>query len=266
MWEDHETCVRCGYNAARTHHWCGSRKLLVKQWKLPIKKTVEDTTSTSIGFPNKHSFLVPLTENAGFVVVGSGQCCYPTFDLTNKDTGLAEIVSWSAALEVRLSGHPWYLSWHSTSRSRFETWMLLQIKNILLHQSARFVSLLNAVWKISIVPIFLATSWTVRGSNPRKGEILHTHQTGPGTHPASCTSGTWSVWQGYRGRGVALSTQPYLAPKLKKEKSYRPTSFPLWTFIAYPSVKFTLHFTHIFSLVYLLMAKANENVLLQFVR
>ena len=42
-------------------------------------------------------------------------------------------------------------------------------------------------------------------------------QTGPGAHPASCrlTMGTRSLSRG--GRGMALTTHPYVAPRLKKE-------------------------------------------------
>ena len=49
----------------------------------------------------------------------------------------------------------------------------------------------------------LATGWTVRGSNPVGGEIFRTVQTGPETHPASCTMGTGSLLGVKRpGRGV----------------------------------------------------------------
>ena len=60
----------------------------IKQSKLPVKNTLEDTTSTSVRFPNKHYFLVSPTGNAVFVVSGIGECCYRTRDLTNKVTGL----------------------------------------------------------------------------------------------------------------------------------------------------------------------------------
>jgi len=42
---------------------------------------------------------------------------------------------------------------------------------------------------------------------------------------------------------VALTPQPYLAPKLKKEQRY--TSTPLWTSVAYSSVNFTVSFDHL---------------------
>ena len=45
-------------------------------------------------------------------------------------------------------------------------------------------------------------------------------QTGPGAHPASCTVGAESLFQRQSGRGVALTSHPHVAPKLKKEKSY----------------------------------------------
>ena len=41
-------------------------------------------------------------------------------------------------------------------------------------------------------------------------------QTDPGAHPASYTVGTGS-FPGWSGQGVALTTHPHLAPRLKKE-------------------------------------------------
>jgi hypothetical protein len=48
--------------------------------------SVEQTTSASGGFPNKHYFFVSLTESADCVSAGSEQCCYRTADLIYKDT------------------------------------------------------------------------------------------------------------------------------------------------------------------------------------
>ena len=45
-------------------------------------------------------------------------------------------------------------------------------------------------------------------------------QTGPGSHTASCTTGTGSLSRGRSGRGVALTTHPHLAQRLKKEYTY----------------------------------------------
>jgi hypothetical protein len=42
-------------------------------------------------------------------------------------------------------------------------------------------------------------------------------QTGPGAHPASCTMGTGSLSRRLSSRGAALTTDPHLAPRLKKE-------------------------------------------------
>ena len=49
-------------------------------------------------------------------------------------------------------------------------------------------------------------------------------QVGPGAHPASGTMGVMSLPRGQSGRGVALTTHPHIAPRLKKEYSY--TSAP----------------------------------------
>jgi hypothetical protein len=68
-------------------------------------------------------------------------------------------------------------------------------------------------------------------------------QTGSEAQSASYTMGTGS-FPGATGWGVALTTRPHTAPRLKKEKSY--TSAPLWNFAAFSSrVKFTFKF-HLF--------------------
>ena len=74
-------------------------------------------------------------------------------------------------------------------------------------------------------------------------------QTGPGAHPASYTMGTGSFPKVKRpGRGVALTTHPYLAPRLKKE--YRYTSTPLWAFVASSRVTFTFPLNTIIHVCY----------------
>jgi hypothetical protein len=51
-------------------------------------------------------------------------------------------------------------------------------------------------------------------------------QTGSGAHPASCTIGTGVLSPGVkRGRGVTLTTHPYLVPRSWMSRSY--TSSPL---------------------------------------
>jgi hypothetical protein len=54
-------------------------------------------------------------------------------------------------------------------------------------------------------------------------------QTGPGAHPASYTKGTgYLSWGSSKGRGVAFTAHPHLAPKVKKEWSctFTPPSEP----------------------------------------
>ena len=48
-------------------------------------------------------------------------------------------------------------------------------------------------------------------------------QIGPGAHPASCKMGIGLVPGGKGGRGVASTTHPNLAQRLKKEYSYTST-------------------------------------------
>jgi hypothetical protein len=47
-------------------------------------------------------------------------------------------------------------------------------------------------------------------------------ESGPGSHPASCTMGLGHS-QELSGRGMALTTRPFLAPRLKKEYSSTST-------------------------------------------
>ena len=58
---------------------------------------------------------------------------------------------------------------------------------------------------------------TVRGSIPIGGKTPAPVQIGAEAHPASCTMGTGSLSGDQSGRGVALTTHPHLALRLKKE-------------------------------------------------
>jgi hypothetical protein len=54
--------------------------------------------------------------------------------------------------------------------------------------------------------------------------------------------------RGYSGRGVALTTLPHLAPRLKKRVDLRVYLYsPLWTFVACSRVNFTFTFTFTFT-------------------
>jgi len=57
---------------------------------------------------------------------------------------------------------------------------------------------------------------------PIEAKFFAPRLTGPGVHPLSCTLGTGS-FPGLSGRGLELTNHPYLAPRLKKEKSYNST-------------------------------------------
>jgi len=64
----------------------------------------------------------------------------------------------------------------------------------------------------------LTTSWTVRGSIP-VGRDFPPVQTGPGAHPTSCTMGTGSLPGVKYGRGVLLTTHPFLVPRSWKSRA-----------------------------------------------
>jgi hypothetical protein len=57
----------------------------------------------------------------------------------------------------------------------------------------------------------LATDWTVRGSNPGRGEIFRTCPDRP--HPVSCIMDTGSFPGVESGRGVTLTPHPLLVPR-----------------------------------------------------
>jgi hypothetical protein len=64
----------------------------------------------------------------------------------------------------------------------------------------------------------LATGWTVRGSSPGMGARFSAPvQTGPGSHPTSCTMRTGSFPGVENGRGVTLTPHPLLVPRSKTE-------------------------------------------------
>jgi hypothetical protein len=65
--------------------------------------------------------------------------------------------------------------------------------------------------------------WTARGSNPNGGEIFRIRPDGTWS-PTSLLRNGYQVFAGGRScRGVALSSQPHHAPRLKKEQSYTYT-------------------------------------------
>jgi hypothetical protein len=86
----------------------------------------------------------------------------------------------------------------------------------------------------------LATGWASRGSNPSGGEIFRTRPDQSWDHPASYTMGTCSFCRGQSGRGVALTTHPHPAPRLKKriQLYLYSRSGPSWPV---PRANFTLY-------------------------
>jgi hypothetical protein len=65
--------------------------------------------------------------------------------------------------------------------------------------------------------------------NPVEASFLALFQTGPGTHPASCTMGTASFPGVESGRGMTLIPQPLLVPRSKN----RVRDIPLFSLRAY---------------------------------
>jgi hypothetical protein len=66
----------------------------------------------------------------------------------------------------------------------------------------------QSVWR-------LATGWKVQGSNPSGARFSAPVQTGPGAHPASCTTSTGSFPGVESGWDVTLTPHPLLEPKSK---------------------------------------------------
>jgi hypothetical protein len=69
--------------------------------------------------------------------------------------------------------------------------------------------------------VSIATDYGLDGSGieSRWGRDFPPFQTGPGAHPASCTTGTGSFPGLKFGRGVLLTTHPLLAPKSWKSRA-----------------------------------------------
>ena len=74
----------------------------------------------------------------------------------------------------------------------------------------QWAAIAQSVWR-------LATGWTVWGSNPDGEEIFRTRPDRPWGPPSLLYNGYRVFPGGKVGRGVALTTHPLLAPKLKKE-------------------------------------------------
>jgi len=101
--------------------------------------------------------------------------------------------------------HSVFLPHYLTNRTTFGGGGILQLKSVFycLHN---FVSNISHSKKIKIGIII---------------NVIRADR--PWGHPAPFTTGTGSLFQGLKGRGVALTNQPHLAPKLKKEYSYTST-------------------------------------------
>ena len=91
----------------------------------------------------------------------------------------------------------------------------------------KHTSLLLLVGRVAQSVYRLTTCWTVRGSNLGGGARFSAPvQTGPGTHPASCTMGTDSFPGVKSGRVVTLTSHPLLAipiPPYGPYGLYRPS-------------------------------------------
>ena len=82
------------------------------------------------------------------------------------------------------------------------------------------VGIAKSVQQHSIV---WSRDWTVQGSNPGGGEIFHSCPHRPWCSGYTIRTGSF---RGQSDRGVALTTHPYLKPRLMKEQSYTSTLPP----------------------------------------
>jgi hypothetical protein len=76
----------------------------------------------------------------------------------------------------------------------------------------------------------LATSWTVRGSNPGRGEFFRT-DLDPSWGPPILLHNEYRVITGLRRRERGVDHPPHLVPRLMKEYSYTSTA-TVWAFVA----------------------------------
>jgi len=77
----------------------------------------------------------------------------------------------------------------------------------------------QSVWR-------LATGWTVRDRNPVVTRFSAPVQTGPGSHPASCTMGPRVFPRSKSGRGVTLTPHRFLVPWSRNSRAI--PLLPLW--------------------------------------
>ena len=83
-----------------------------------------------------------------------------------------------------------------------------------------------------------------RGSNPGGGARFPAPvQTGPGTHPASCTMGTGYFSGVKSGRGVTLTPHPLLVPWSRKGRAIPLLSLPAVRPVQSLSACTMMHFT-----------------------
>jgi hypothetical protein len=75
--------------------------------------------------------------------------------------------------------------------------------------------------------MWLATGWTVRGSNPSGARFFVPVQTGPGAHPGFSTIGTVSFPGVKSGRGMTLIPHSLIVPWSWKSRAI--PLLPLWT-------------------------------------
>ena len=81
---------------------------------------------------------------------------------------------------------------------------------------------------------WLATGWTVQGSNPCGGrDFAHLFQTGPGAHPISCIAGA-RAFLGVKRSGCHINHPPSSSAKVKErvELYLCYPSVPLWHVIS----------------------------------
>jgi hypothetical protein len=86
-------------------------------------------------------------------------------------------------------------------------WSKSAVQVLFIYQRPRYIH------RTASMGVWAATAWTVLGSNTG-GEIFRTR---PEAQPASCTMGTGSPSGLGRAGGMALTTNPHLTPRLKKQ-------------------------------------------------
>jgi hypothetical protein len=110
----------------------------------------------------------------------------------------------------------WKFGTHTATLETFFNTLTFKCSRLEVLFHLLFVSLIDKVW---VGQLSQYSDWLQAGQSgdriPVRARFSALVQTGPGTHPASCTMGTGSFPGLESGRGMTLTPHPLLVPRSK---------------------------------------------------